>query len=159
MTLEDLTHHIHQWGVDRKIIGNGNLQTQWYKLMSEYGELCDSLAKGKSPIDDIGDIYVVLVMMAGIAGTELSLSRERPPFIPPTGDCVPDATLILNYCLTRMHPSDGEFGYPWIVGVISNYAKRHNITIEQCVEHAWNEIKDRKGYLNEQGVFVKEESA
>jgi NTP pyrophosphatase (non-canonical NTP hydrolase) len=26
----------------------------------------------------------------------------------------------------------------------------------QCLEHAWNEIKDRKGYLRSDGVFVKE---
>jgi len=24
-----------------------------------------------------------------------------------------------------------------------------------CCEHAWEQIKDRKGYLNEHGVFVK----
>lgn len=28
--------------------------------------------------------------------------------------------------------------------------------IEDCVEKAYNEIKDRKGYLREDGVFVKE---
>jgi len=158
MKLEQLTQNIHQWGVDRKIIGNGNLQTQWLKLMSEYGELCDSLAKGKSPIDDIGDIYVVLVMMAGIANTELSLSLDKPPFIPSTGECIPEVMLTLNLCLTRVHPIDNGYGFGWIVGLLSNFAKRHDLTLEQCVEHAWNEIKDRKGYLNEHGVFVKEES-
>ena len=29
--------------------------------------------------------------------------------------------------------------------------------IEECISSAWNEIKDRKGYLNEEGIFVKEE--
>lgn len=28
--------------------------------------------------------------------------------------------------------------------------------IKECLEVAWNDIKDRRGYLNEQGVFVKE---
>jgi hypothetical protein len=27
----------------------------------------------------------------------------------------------------------------------------------ECLEAAWNEIKDRRGYLNSNGVFVKEE--
>ena len=30
--------------------------------------------------------------------------------------------------------------------------------IRDCIEHAYHEIKDRKGHLNEDGVFVKEES-
>lgn len=29
-------------------------------------------------------------------------------------------------------------------------------TLTECLEAAYNEIKDRKGFLNEQGVFVKE---
>lgn len=30
-------------------------------------------------------------------------------------------------------------------------------TLTECLEKAYNEIKDRKGYLNEQGIFVKEQ--
>ena len=29
-------------------------------------------------------------------------------------------------------------------------------TLTECLEKAYNEIKDRKGYLNEQGIFIKE---
>ena len=29
--------------------------------------------------------------------------------------------------------------------------------IERCMRLAYNEIKDRKGYLNEDGIFIKEE--
>ena len=32
------------------------------------------------------------------------------------------------------------------------------IDLEDCVYNAYQEIKDRKGYLNEDGVFVKEAS-
>ena len=32
-----------------------------------------------------------------------------------------------------------------------------DISITDCLSLAYNEIKDRKGYLNEQGVFIKEE--
>ena len=28
--------------------------------------------------------------------------------------------------------------------------------IKKCLQVAWNDIKDRKGYLNENGVFIKE---
>ena len=30
-------------------------------------------------------------------------------------------------------------------------------TIEHCMKLAYDEIKDRKGYLNEDGIFIKEE--
>lgn len=32
------------------------------------------------------------------------------------------------------------------------------VNLISCLEHAYNQIKDRKGYLNEQGIFVKEQS-
>jgi phosphoribosyl-ATP pyrophosphohydrolase len=31
-----------------------------------------------------------------------------------------------------------------------------DIDLTECLELAYNEIKDRKGYLNEDGIFVKE---
>ena len=38
-----------------------------------------------------------------------------------------------------------------------NLAKMHNLTLEQCGNHAWNQIKDRKGEMRN-GTFVKEEN-
>ena len=35
-------------------------------------------------------------------------------------------------------------------------AKMHGLTLEECVEHAWNEIKDRTGEMKN-GLFVKKE--
>jgi hypothetical protein len=32
----------------------------------------------------------------------------------------------------------------------------HNTTLEQCLAQAYDEIKDRKGYINELGIFIKE---
>ena len=31
-----------------------------------------------------------------------------------------------------------------------------DIDYVDCIEHAWNEIKDRKGHMNSNGVFVKD---
>jgi NTP pyrophosphatase (non-canonical NTP hydrolase) len=41
------------------------------------------------------------------------------------------------------------------VVVLTILAAQHNVSIEQCIEHAWNEIKDRRGMLKD-GVWVKE---
>jgi len=40
--------------------------------------------------------------------------------------------------------------------VLNNLALMHDTTLEQCLAHAYNDIKDRKGYMNEKGLFIKE---
>ena len=42
-----------------------------------------------------------------------------------------------------------------IMVVLINIAERNGLTLEQCLEHAYNDIKDRKGKMVD-GVFVKE---
>lgn len=40
--------------------------------------------------------------------------------------------------------------------VLNNLIQMQGYTLEQCLEQAWGDIKDRKGYMNEHGVFIKE---
>lgn len=42
-----------------------------------------------------------------------------------------------------------------IVVVLINIAERNGLTLEQCLKHAYNDIKDRKGRMIE-GIFVKD---
>lgn len=42
-----------------------------------------------------------------------------------------------------------------IVVVLINIAERNGLTLEQCLTHAYNDIKDRKGRMIE-GIFVKD---
>lgn len=37
-----------------------------------------------------------------------------------------------------------------------NFAAIEDLDLTRCLEHAYSQIKDRKGYLNAEGVFVKE---
>ena len=103
-TFEQLHAMVIDWGCERNIIPRGEVTynpaaTQTLKLGSEFGELCDNIAKGRydRAHDDIGDMVVVLIMISQIIGTDL----------------------------------------------------------ETCLDTAWNDIKDRTGYLNEHGVFIK----
>jgi len=100
LNLEQLATKIASWGYARKITTNGSSTSQGLKLASEVGELCDAIGKKRLAkiIDGIGDVFVVLVMIAEIEKLDLTA----------------------------------------------------------CIEAAWNEIKDRKGYLNEHGIFIKE---
>lgn len=44
-----------------------------------------------------------------------------------------------------------------IIVVLINIAHRNNLTLYQCMEHAYTDIKDRKGKMVD-GLFVKEKS-
>ena len=97
-TLEEYENAIIKWSRERGILDNSTAQIQGLKLVSEIGELCDNLAKGRDCRDDIGDCIVVL----------------------------------------------------------ANIAKMKGYTLKQCVGVAYNDIKDRKGYLNADGCFIKD---
>ena len=43
-----------------------------------------------------------------------------------------------------------------IIVVLINMAERNGLAIEECLEHAYNDIKDRKGRVID-NIFVKEE--
>ena len=68
MKLEQIFNNIINWANDRNLIKGSNPKDQCLKLIQEVGELSDSLCKGKSPIDDIGDCMVVLTIIAEQSG-------------------------------------------------------------------------------------------
>lgn len=41
--------------------------------------------------------------------------------------------------------------------VLAIVADMYSLSLKDCLQAAYDEIKDRKGYLNSAGVFVKEE--
>lgn len=59
---------IRQWGYDRNIINGATPKDQLIKLMEECGELAKNMARDKEVADDIGDIVVVLTLLAAQYG-------------------------------------------------------------------------------------------
>lgn len=95
--LYDRVQDIIQWHHDRNLIDGSTDEKQLGKLEEEFNELKDSIANNKTPIDDIGDMIVVLI----------------------------------------------------------NIAVRNNLSLLDCLDCAWGDIKDRKGRMID-GIFVKE---
>lgn len=93
----EVINKIVQWHKDRNLIEGSDDRSQFSKLLEEVRELAVSIETDNSPVDDIGDIVVVLI----------------------------------------------------------NIAERNGLSLEQCLEHAYNDIKDRKGKMID-GVFVKD---
>jgi NTP pyrophosphatase (non-canonical NTP hydrolase) len=92
------TSRIRDWAIERGL-HVGDSARQMLKLTEEVGELASAIAKGNKEllIDSIGDIYVVLTILA----------------------------------------------------------MQYQLDVEQCINAAYNEIKDRKG-KTVNGVFIKE---
>ena len=95
--MQNVIGKIRQWHYDRNLIEGSTDLDQFGKLIEEVDELEASLVLNKNPVDDIGDIIVVLI----------------------------------------------------------NIAERNGLSIKQCLDHAYTDIKDRKGTMVD-GVFVKE---
>ena len=41
--------------------------------------------------------------------------------------------------------------------VLNTLAIMHDTTLEECLKVAYNDIKDRKGHMNSEGIFIKQE--
>jgi len=63
--MNELTELIQRWAVERDL-HNADPNKQILKLGEEFGELCQGMAKSKPELvkDSIGDIYVVLTILA-----------------------------------------------------------------------------------------------
>ena len=88
---------VEQWAKDRNLITGSTPKDQFHKLIQEAAELSESLCKGKDAKDDLGDILVVLIIIA----------------------------------------------------------KQLDLELIDCLAHAYEDIKDRKGEMVD-GVFIKE---
>ena len=49
-----------------------------------------------------------------------------------------------------------EYDFAYALYCLIKISKEYGLTLERCVQEAWDEIKDRKGRMID-GVFVKEE--
>jgi hypothetical protein len=150
---------IRQWGKDRGITVNGTLAGQWYKLISEYGELADSLAKADDPRDDIGDMFVVLVMICEIRKVNIDQALNMATSVRwEDADVYELMGWLLDDIKILQYQANVDRAVR-VISVLSEIAKAHGHTLEDCIEIAYNDIKDRKGYLTVDGVFVKDGAA
>ena len=60
-----------RWADKRNLIEGSTPKDQFHKLVQEVAELSDSICKGKCAKDDIGDCFVVLVIMCEQLGLDI----------------------------------------------------------------------------------------
>lgn len=167
-TLTELNALILGWATERQILKNSTPFAQARKTAEEVMELIQADAKQNiNEIKDaIGDIYVTLVVGLGCDGNALFSDHTMWAIGNAewkANDTTPLAYLVCDQLL-RFYKSVGDEDNFYfvkdivteIMGVLSCLAKSYDMTLQECVEAAYEQIKDRKGYLREDGVFVKE---
>ena len=156
--MQQLINKIEQWAEDRNLIKGCTTLDQAMKLFSEFGELADSVAKEDLDgiKDGIGDVFVVMTILYKQQGDcifDATCNPEEPLF---KGANVKTLVVKANKFLFRFIDNE-DFYNPSVFAIscLKRIAEQKNLTLQQCVEHAYKEIKDSKGIMHN-GTFIKE---
>ena len=151
--MQELIVKIEEWAEARNIINGSKPIDQAMKLFSEFGELADNVGKGRDCRDDIGDIFVVLTIMAkqlnlNIKGIEIINYDSKPLYN--LKHIVVDLGMSLNY----FSRSENQLNLKNAVNELQVISAMCGHSLEECVQIAYDDIKDRTGIMHN-GVFIK----
>lgn len=177
MTLSELNLAIVKWADDRMILTHSSAYAQAFKTAEEVKELVEAMTckkfydhgngfhrDGLDEIGDaIGDIYITLIVGATCYDEEYCdtvTPESRRSSVTPSS--VPDPVDRLQKALVPLGAAckgQGSYWMTWLlmVAYISQIAEESGTTLVDCVNQAYDQIKDRKGHLTAEGIFVKEE--
>lgn len=155
--LDMLRHLIEQWAKDRKL-NTAEPMAQIDKLSEEFGELMKGINKNDLDLikDSIGDMYVVMVVMT----TQINKEGTVVPMFEPKQEHQTIDYLInisdLGKTIYTDELSTVNIDLQYIVRDLESTCNAYGITLLECVDLAYEEIKDRKGEMRN-GKFVKED--
>ena len=155
--MKDLILKIEQWAEDRNIIKGTEPIDQAMKLFSEFGELADNVGKGRDVKDDIGDVFVVLTIISAQSGHSIADIDTLRWAEGNNKDLVLKLSGSLVEFVEYKHNGNSFASgvLKRILNILSAIARNHKTTLEECVQVAYNDIKDRKGIVYN-GLFIKE---
>ncbi|QVW55238.1 hypothetical protein pEaSNUABM29_00198 [Erwinia phage pEa_SNUABM_29] len=187
-TIAGCVHNVVEWSKARGILENGIWYTQGTKLYEEDGEAATGVGKSRHNdiMDGVGDALVVLVNLMELTGYEAleiacmvdGVRREEAPIgnahylfhkmrfhITNAIDYLWDEAGIDSPKKLDFKRFDNsvctniEYHYEEMIRYANALANAYDMTLEKCFSLAWDEIKDRKGFLNADGIFIKEADA
>ena len=165
MNINELNARIIDWAKERELDTKGTVEAQAIKTVEELSELIKAICKDKKEdiIDSIGDVYITLVIGNMLdSNNDLSEIQEyidalfddnaikRCKNINKKYKLSKSAVfiqVILDYNYTYMTIQE-------IIYLLTKIAYSYDLDFVECVESAYNTIKDRKGKLVN-GCFYK----
>lgn len=157
-----------QWAVDRNLIKGSTPEAQCVKLIEEYGELARGIAKQDEALikDSIGDTLVVCIILAAQLGSdsfsidklifersEVNNNNVREKLVMNGATELGAISYFIN---VTNRDTDRCIGNIYaLCDTLVEIAYLYKWSLADCLEAAYNEIKDRKGRMVD-GIFIKE---
>ena len=143
-TLQELQKKIIQWAKEKDLLKSENAPKQRLKLLEEVGETAAAILKNNTDEikDGIGDIFVVLVILAEQLSEEILFDMTRA-----SKDDHQDFVFLFDEIL------DSKRIY-YSLAYLKDICRKLDYDLTECANLAWNEIKDRKGNTIN-GTFIK----
>ena len=146
---------IIQWAKDRRIIPDSTPSAQLAKTHSEWKEWLRDKSR-----DDIGDVIVTLVIGHWLVH-ERPLSYSVAELEPMHFDTIERAEKIFQKSLSEIeidiewedYGTESYHAYAYLC--LTELARLSGWTVKDCIEIAWQDIKDRRGIMIH-GTFVKQ---
>ena len=151
MKEKELIEKIEQWAEERNLIKGSSIKKQTLKMIEEFGELCGGISRNNHEMikDAIGDCFVVLTIINKQVGNK---SEKMDVFT--FGDY---EERFAEHIFNLYEYADLGFESPLsVVSSLQCIAKKNGLIFRDCIQHAYEQIKDRKGRMRE-GIWIKEE--
>ena len=171
-TIQELVPLIQEWAKEREIYQKLRLFEELLKTHEEVGELIKACYDNdKSAVQDaIGDVLVTLINYCYKEGIDvleqindvLNYERKRPDSEVVLALSIQDSLTRLMNANFRLLGIGGETPFLYfyeiitMIGYLDDIAFLENTTLEECLNIAYNEIKNRKGKMIN-GKFEKDE--
>lgn len=155
--MNELIAKIEQWAEDRNIIKGSKPIDQAMKLFSEFGELADNVGKGRDCRDDIGDCAVVLIIMCAQIGFDFNDCKDVDfcEGISTKQKVIELMTALSAFAYNCDQYKDARSGLFESMSALKLICTDLGYTLQECVQIAYDDIKDRKGIMHS-GLFIKE---
>lgn len=162
MDLKELITKIEQWAIDRELDKKATVEAQSIKTSEEMAELIIGISKDNIEVikDSIGDVFVTLVI-GNMIDTQKNIEeyceiikgllKEEPK------ESKREKILSLTGAAAEiLEEGYKDHGITYVIANLMGVAEIHNLDFKECVQYAYDEIKDRKGKTID-GCFIKEE--
>ena len=139
-TLKELQPLILEWADSKNLYDS---EKQRLKLIEECGELASAILKNNKELqkDAIGDIFVVLIILAEQTNVNIRLDKFTPQ---PIFDLY--GTILTDILHRKAVQSSIDF--------LNDIAIKLGYNLTECANLAWDTIKNRTG-ITVNGIFLK----